>query len=1032
MKKSQFLIATLCMSALVLSSCTTTSKSKKKKKSSSSDITSVTGSGDPTSAPTSAPTSGSTAPTPTSGSSTQPGPVKTLVSIAVTTAPTKTVYNDGETFDPTGMVVTATYSDNSTENVTSSCTFSPSPLTQGTTSVTVSYQGKTATQLVTVNAPVPTSWSTEQTALLNQYLRDKGSEVPYVYVPGASLVRDTEYALLYYGGGTDTCTDEFLDAYAALWAEDWNVEKNALYALFGITLYQGSKTFEGGELGSFTLYVSIYADDDDHFELDVSDGSYYSWEEFSGEYQSVLDYVYDEQDEEEMPVEFPDAIPFEGKFDLIETQDYLDDNGYYVVYIENVSEDDWLEWIDAFFESSKWHDYQDTINDCDAFYHESEKVAIGYNYYSSAKIGEVLIHSYTKIYQTWPGEVVSDYVKSVNPDTTVVVPEFDANSYVCEVDEENGYIGVFSFGSDAQPVTQEAIDKYVDDLDPTIWNSEVLVDTDEEEIRNEEGYLIWFNTEAEAEAYIADEGIENAHVEMATDDDGDYYYIVVEVESEFYYVWSLDHSIEMQAAFVESSGYGAIIVMPNAPLASAYPGTAIGDYFTAKEVSVENVSSLSIANPLGGFHVEADEKGVLIKAYDATDEEVEAFISGLTGNGWVLDEESSSDEENFWTYMYGETLARCQVADYREVGGVHAYIISFDVKVVAWSEEQAALFAEHLHTVVPPYFDADISYDEEEDYFYFYVGSSATQELMNAYYAFVGDENWEQDGEYVSFSCPTPDGEGEVLAYWGNSGYFLIYYHALSWTEEEAKAFSDLLHGVVPPYLGDIYTEGTTTTSMEGSSLYEEEELAQFDEVLTADEGWSKVGEGASAYYKKDSTDGEGYAKVEFKYYENGDTKGYYWYVSFVGSSPVPPTPGGDPVTINTTVEAIATANSWVSGTIYSSFKLDENITVTASAGSNNGKYWEASSGKQYRLFESESGTMTISAPEGYVIQSVTLTFNYENTGILMCGETQVSSGTAVEVNAQSVTFTVSQTDSSKHGKIFITNFVVVYAPAAA
>lgn len=77
--------------------------------------------------------------------------VKVLSSIAVTTAPTKTVYDEGESFDATGMVVTATFSDSSTENVTSSCTFTPNPLTFGTTAVTVSYGGKTTTQAVTVN-----------------------------------------------------------------------------------------------------------------------------------------------------------------------------------------------------------------------------------------------------------------------------------------------------------------------------------------------------------------------------------------------------------------------------------------------------------------------------------------------------------------------------------------------------------------------------------------------------------------------------------------------------------------------------------------------------------------------------------------------------------------------------------------------------------------------------------------------------------------------------------------------------------------
>ena len=53
-------------------------------------------------------------------------------SIAITTAPTKTNYIVGETFDATGMVVTATMADSNTEDVTSDVTYSSSTLTAGT------------------------------------------------------------------------------------------------------------------------------------------------------------------------------------------------------------------------------------------------------------------------------------------------------------------------------------------------------------------------------------------------------------------------------------------------------------------------------------------------------------------------------------------------------------------------------------------------------------------------------------------------------------------------------------------------------------------------------------------------------------------------------------------------------------------------------------------------------------------------------------------------------------------------------------
>jgi uncharacterized repeat protein (TIGR02543 family) len=57
---------------------------------------------------------------------------KEVSSIAITTAPTKTNYIVGETFDATGMVVTATMASSATEDVTSDVTYSTDALTAGT------------------------------------------------------------------------------------------------------------------------------------------------------------------------------------------------------------------------------------------------------------------------------------------------------------------------------------------------------------------------------------------------------------------------------------------------------------------------------------------------------------------------------------------------------------------------------------------------------------------------------------------------------------------------------------------------------------------------------------------------------------------------------------------------------------------------------------------------------------------------------------------------------------------------------------
>ena len=89
-------------------------------------------------------------------------------SVAVTHAPTKTTYNVGETFDPTGLVVTATYADGTTEDVTDGCTFRPTVMAASTTAVTIKYQRagvtKTTTTPVTVtsisNTLASNSWAT--------------------------------------------------------------------------------------------------------------------------------------------------------------------------------------------------------------------------------------------------------------------------------------------------------------------------------------------------------------------------------------------------------------------------------------------------------------------------------------------------------------------------------------------------------------------------------------------------------------------------------------------------------------------------------------------------------------------------------------------------------------------------------------------------------------------------------------------------------------------------------------------------------
>lgn len=66
-------------------------------------------------------------------------PSKALKSLAISGSPTKKTYNDGDEFNPTGLVVTGTYDDNSTAPITNGIiwTKNPTTLAVGTTSCSV-------------------------------------------------------------------------------------------------------------------------------------------------------------------------------------------------------------------------------------------------------------------------------------------------------------------------------------------------------------------------------------------------------------------------------------------------------------------------------------------------------------------------------------------------------------------------------------------------------------------------------------------------------------------------------------------------------------------------------------------------------------------------------------------------------------------------------------------------------------------------------------------------------------------------------
>ena len=152
-------------------------------------------------------------------------PAKTLEKIEITKSPTKTTYTEGEVFDPTGMEVTATYSDNSQEIVTD-YTYTPTEaLTTTTTSITVKYKGKTANLNITVTPEEPpaktlekieiTKSPTKTTYTEGEVFDPTGMEVTatysdnsqeivtnYTYTPTEALTTTTTLITVKYEGKT--------------------------------------------------------------------------------------------------------------------------------------------------------------------------------------------------------------------------------------------------------------------------------------------------------------------------------------------------------------------------------------------------------------------------------------------------------------------------------------------------------------------------------------------------------------------------------------------------------------------------------------------------------------------------------------------------------------------------------------------------------------------------------------------------------------------------------------------------------------
>ena len=128
-------------------------------------------------------------------------------------------------------------------------------------------------------------------------------------------------------------------------------------------------------------------------------------------------------------------------------------------------------------------------------------------------------------------------------------------------------------------------------------------------------------------------------------------------------------------------------------------------------------------------------------------------------------------------------------------------------------------------------------------------------------------------------------------------------------------------------------------------------------------------------------------------------------------------------VTIN--ISDYASTNSWVNGVYYGTLVMDDNITVTALASGNNGKYY--TSGTNWRMYQSDGGYITITASEGIIISSVKITYSSSSGGVLVYNSTKYSSNTTIDIGKQTAKISVGNTDTATNGQARITAIEVVY-----
>lgn len=188
--------------------------------------------------------------------------VKTITSFEISGTPTKTNYYVGEAFDHSGLKASATFSDNTTEDVTANATWTLNPAsftdaTQNEVTVTATYEGATDTKTypVTVTA-IENTKETAYTVAEAIKLIDNGKTGVWVYVKG--IVSEITTPFTKYGDLSFKVVDDAAASQTFLfyqnqkdaenkYAEDPNIKVGAIVIGYGkLTKYNNTYEFDKG------------------------------------------------------------------------------------------------------------------------------------------------------------------------------------------------------------------------------------------------------------------------------------------------------------------------------------------------------------------------------------------------------------------------------------------------------------------------------------------------------------------------------------------------------------------------------------------------------------------------------------------------------------------------------------------------------------------------------------------------------------------------------------------------------------------